>query len=182
MWKIYLILVCAVLFAIIKTGIELEDTGRTIITNNSTNNMLAMIDEDSDILAVKSRNAAVRKRLLANAKGMIGMSYRLGGIGDGNVDCSGLIYAVCRLSGVPIPRASTKIMAMWTRVDDPDIADLPLFAHSSRISHVGIWHKPETEMVHASSSKGVEKRDIDSQGGYWRSRYKYSVIIPSLEY
>jgi cell wall-associated NlpC family hydrolase len=141
-----------------------------------SNNRIATIDNTVE----EDKKVVFKERMIRNSKMFIGTPYQLGAVGDGYFDCSGFIYKLSIMSGCPVPRTTTFFMSKWKRVDDT-FGNLPMFAHSGdKIAHIGLW-EDQNIMVHASTSRGVEIRDITSQGGYWEKRFRYSVQLVSLD-
>jgi len=121
-----------------------------------------------------------RDTVLAVANNRLYIPYGWGEESLEKADCSGWIYLVLRHAGYPIHRITTRTMAAtWEKVGKAKPADIPLFSHNGKtIAHAGIWKKPKTIMFHSSTSMGSEKRDLTSQGGYWKKRLMYTVRVP----
>ncbi len=81
--------------------------------------------------------------LVATAMGYLGSPYRRGGTSRGGVDCSGLVYAVCRAHGIKLPRTSRGMWGVGQPVGKGNLrpGDLVFFKNTYRsgISHVGIY-------------------------------------------
>lgn len=117
--------------------------------------------------------------ILLQGKTLIGTPYLWGGEDPSHgVDCSGFLSVSARRAGFPIHRTTTRRMEQNYVETEPFKGAFPLFSNKGKVSHVGIWDQPNIRMVHASSSKGVELRAIDTQGGYWRKRYLKTVRHP----
>lgn len=89
-----------------------------------------------------------------------GVPYRRGGTSRGGVDCSGLVYAVCREFDIRLPRTSSAMYGHGTSVSRGDLqpGDLVFFKNTYRrgISHVGIY-VGDGQFVHAvRPGRGVQ--------------------------
>jgi cell wall-associated NlpC family hydrolase len=104
-----------------------------------------------------------RDDLLSEVSIYHGARYREGGTSMVGVDCSGLIQAVFGSLGVRLPRTVTEQFGHGVPVSRKDVrtGDLVFFGKTGLPAHVGIAIS-NTEMIHASSSKGVLVEDIDS--------------------
>jgi len=123
-------------------------------------------------------------RIVAAALAYVGTRWTYGGNDRSGIDCSGLVWAACRDAGRPIHRMSVRRMAEdFAVASEPTTGDLALFSTSLGPSpdHVGLWLRAGASMVHAGKSTGVEAREIDSQGGYWRRRLVGTVRLPEIE-
>ena len=92
-----------------------------------------------------------------------GARYREGGTSMVGVDCSGLVQAVFGSLGVRLPRTVADQFGRGVPVSRKDVktGDLVFFGKTGLPTHVGIAIS-NTEMIHASSSRGVLVEDIDS--------------------
>lgn len=100
-----------------------------------------------------------------------GTYYRLGGLGAGGIDCSGLTYVVYRdLFGERLPRTTEgqgRIgQAVKRRALGP--GDLVFFKTGIFQKHVGIYVE-DGKFLHASRRSGVRLSSLDNE--YWRERY-----------
>jgi len=108
------------------------------------------------------------------AKSYIGIKYQFGGTDRAGVDCSGLVYCVCRDLGVVFPRSveaqsheGRSIFSMRELLP----GDLLFFDYSSnnKADHVGIYIG-NNRMIYASSDYGrVMQVRIDTH--HYRSKF-----------
>jgi cell wall-associated NlpC family hydrolase len=103
----------------------------------------------------------------------LGTPYVWGGRTRRGTDCSGFTQSVFAELGVYLPRNSRKQWKVGRAVKYKQLrkGDLVFFRTiGNRISHVGIFIKPAThEFVHASSSRGVVRSNLESK--YYKKRY-----------
>lgn len=117
-------------------------------------------------------------RLLSAAMGYLGVPYRRGGTSRGGVDCSGLVYAVCRENGISLPRTARD---MWghgepVATGQMEPGDLVFFKNTYRsgISHVGIY-AGNGEFIHAPRSGTtvrVESLSSSYYQAHWAGAYR----------
>lgn len=100
----------------------------------------------------------IRERIIAHARGWLGVPYRWGGDSKSGVDCSGLVVQVFGEESYMLPRTAASQFAYLPIVDDfsdLSIGDLVFFSYDgTHINHVGIC-SGYGQMIHASSSRGV---------------------------
>ena len=103
----------------------------------------------------------------------IGVRYSYGGTSESGFDCSGYVRHVFNELGITsLDRTSSGMYQQGTAVSKSDLepGDLVFFNTSgSGVSHVGIY-VGSGEFIHASSSKGVTKTDLNDKH-YWGNKY-----------
>lgn len=103
----------------------------------------------------------------------LGTPYVWGGRTRRGTDCSGFTQSVFAELGVYLPRNSRKQWKVGRSVKYSQLrkGDLVFFRTiGNRISHVGIFTKSSKhEFVHASSSRGVVRSNLESK--YYKKRY-----------
>ena len=102
---------------------------------------------------VAARTAATR-RVIRQARSMLGRTYVFGDAGTAGYDCSSMVQAAFKRYGYLLPRTSREQAAMGEPVarDAIEPGDLLFFTASpkdSRVSHVGIA-LDRTHMIHAA--------------------------------
>lgn len=182
--KLYTLLIIIIFVFVVSIGQSLFEKNEIATLKFKESMNYAMGEDITDVLIIRnSRISMYKDRLVKESEKLIGTPYLWGGssLSDGGLDCSGFIRLISVKSGVPVPRSVTSKMALWTKSSEQK-ANLPLFDAKGRdmISHVGVWSDNGNEFIHASTSKGVIKSELDLWWGK-NNRYKYSVILPSLE-
>jgi cell wall-associated NlpC family hydrolase len=103
----------------------------------------------------------------------LGTPYVWGGRTRRGTDCSGFTQSVFAELGIELPRNSRSQWKVGRAVKYKQLrkGDLVFFRTiGNRISHVGIFTKPAGhEFVHASSSRGVVRSNLESK--YYKKRY-----------
>ena len=114
----------------------------------------------------------------------MGTPYKYGGETKNGVDCSALVQNVYESLGINLPRTSNQQYTYTISIPDKQRkpGDLLFFKTGGRINHVGIYIGDDT-MVHASSSRGVVKEDINGTiyRRYFASRYVGTGRIPGYQ-
>jgi peptidoglycan endopeptidase LytE len=109
------------------------------------------------------------RSIVDTAYRFIGVPYKWGGSTPSGFDCSGFIQYVYRAHGVTLPRTSSQMHSLGTRVSSPQIGDLVFFTtYAPGPSHVGIY-VGGGKFISATSSDGVVVANMDSS--YWSDRY-----------
>ena len=124
----------------------------------------------------------IRTQLLQNAKQLIGVKYKYGGIDSTGFDCSGYTQYVYKSVGIELPHNANAQSGMGKTIDlkDAKPGDL-IFFGNKRAFHAGIIfnnNKGEIELIHCVSG-GVHHQTYDNQNTkYWLQRvYKVERII-----
>jgi cell wall-associated NlpC family hydrolase len=118
-----------------------------------------------------SASAGTGPLVVAAARDLLGVPYRLGGEGLRGVDCSGLVYYAYARVGVAVPRTAQELyQSAWpVSLSDLHQGDLLFFrTHGRAISHVGIYGGDD-RFIHAGSATGRVTYASLSQP-YWRKR------------
>lgn len=125
-----------------------------------------------------SGGSADGQSLVQTAMSYLGAPYRRGGTSRGGVDCSGLVYAVCRQHGISLPRSSRDMYGHGDPVSKQDLqpGDLVFFKNTYRsgISHVGIYIG-NNQFVHAvQPGRGVQVTSLSSSYyvAHWAGAYR----------
>ncbi|HIE52080.1 MAG TPA: LysM peptidoglycan-binding domain-containing protein [Armatimonadetes bacterium] len=93
--------------------------------------------------------------LVREAMKYLGAPYRRGGVTSRGVDCSGLVYAVCRAYGLRVPHSARALAQLGQPVSRKELqpGDLVFFNLRGRsISHVGIY-LGNGRFIHASTPR-----------------------------
>jgi cell wall-associated NlpC family hydrolase len=112
-------------------------------------------------------------RMDGSIASFLGAPYVWGGRSRQGTDCSGFTQSVFAELGIELPRNShgqwkTGRVVKYTQLRKGDLVFFRTIAN--RISHVGIMTQPSNhEFVHASSSRGVVRSNLES--GYYKKRY-----------
>ncbi len=102
--------------------------------------------------------------ILSEANTYLGTPYRFGGSTRSGIDCSAFVLNVYE-----------------ERVERQQLqkGDLVFFAHSRRISHVGIVQEVtpngEIKFIHAATSRGVMVSSLNDS--YWGPKYRFAKRI-----
>ncbi|MFT9846235.1 C40 family peptidase [Aneurinibacillus sp. REN35] len=98
-----------------------------------------------------------------------GVPYRWGGTSSSGFDCSGYVQYVYRAHGITLPRTSSQMYNLGTKVSSPRIGDLVFFTtYAPGPSHVGIY-VGGNKFISATTSSGVVVADMNNS--YWENRY-----------
>ncbi|WP_156290683.1 C40 family peptidase [Oceanobacillus salinisoli] len=134
----------------------------------------------------KNNNASVttqRQELINKAKKYIGAGYKFGATlneAPNLFDCSSYTMKVFQEIGITLPRVSRDQANKGVSVNKNDLktGDLMFFTDKDlysdgRVGHVGIY-MGNGNMIHASSSLGVDITDNVLQNPYWGKNYLFS--------
>ncbi|MEK4629876.1 MAG: C40 family peptidase [Solibacillus sp.] len=112
----------------------------------------------------------------------IGVRYAYGGTSSKGFDCSGYVRHVFKELGITsLDRTSSGMYQQGTAIKKADLqpGDLVFFnTAGNRVSHVGIYIG-SGKFIHASTSKGVIKTDINDKY-YWGNKYVGAKRIASF--
>lgn len=123
------------------------------------------------IATISAEERQLQQKLQAQLEAWRGVPYRLGGMDQYGVDCSGFVYQTYReLWAIELPRTTAQQAQQGVKVSvrDLNVGDLIFFQTSSRSRHVGIY-SGQGRFIHASSSEGVTESRLNSP--YWSRRY-----------
>jgi probable lipoprotein NlpC len=116
-------------------------------------------------------DAEIEKRLREEYKRWQGTRHRMGGNGDGGIDCSGFVKTVYKdVFNVDLPRTTRAQASLGRPIAFKEIraGDLVFFKPPTYPRHVGIFLSG-SEFVHASKESGVTVSRIDEY--YWGKYY-----------
>ncbi len=138
-------------------------------------------------LAKENRFNQTITGILDEAMTYLGTPYRFGGMTRKGIDCSAFVLSVFGAAvGMQLPRVAASQAQEGERVERDHLqkGDLIFFAHSSRISHVGIVSNVDAdgkvEFIHSASSKGVAYTTLDDSP-YWTARYRFAKRVINKE-
>ncbi|MFN3921745.1 MAG: LysM peptidoglycan-binding domain-containing protein [Caldimicrobium sp.] len=120
----------------------------------------------------KEEEMALRQKFIELSKNLADARYKLGGEGNGYLDCSAFVKLIYEELGIKLPRSSAQQFQVGVYVEENELipGDLVFFrTNGNRISHVGIY-LGDNRFIHISSSK--KRLSIDSLNDpYFRKRY-----------
>ena len=119
--------------------------------------------------------ARARFELLNAAESYLGTPYRMGGLDQRGLDCSGLVFSSFRDAlDITVPRTSERLYTWTMKIPSDDLqpGDLVFFTTAEqRISHVGIF-VGEGRFIHSQSQgnlTGVMYSHLNE--AYWRRTF-----------
>ena len=121
------------------------------------------------ITPAASGGASIR----AASNRFLGIPYRLGGNGNGSVDCSSYTQLVFRTMGINLPRTAAGQWRTGYGVSSRNLraGDLVFFNTTGRgVSHVGIYLGND-QMANANSYYGRSMVERMFGNSYWANRY-----------
>lgn len=120
----------------------------------------------------KEEEMALRQKFIELSKNLADSRYKLGGEGNGYLDCSAFVKIVYDEIGIKLPRSSVSQFQVGVPVNEDELipGDLVFFKTTkNRVSHVGIYIG-DNRFIHISSSK--KRISVDSLNDpYFKSRY-----------
>jgi cell wall-associated NlpC family hydrolase len=128
--------------------------------NIKVKNTVLNSKEDDDLILTPAQNY-LATQLINNAMQFVGVRYRTGGTSLSGMDCSGLITAAFNIFDIKLPRNSSAMSTVGSKIckTDAQKGDLIFFrTHGGAINHVGMVIEvinDEVKFLHSSSSKGV---------------------------
>lgn len=123
------------------------------------------------------------ERLISTGRKFKDVPYKVGGVDEKGMDCSGLLFRIYELEGYQIPRLSRdqSNFGLPVSLTDIQIGDWIFFRinKSLVVNHAGIVTATkggfDVQFLHASLSKGVREDNLNNQ--YW-SNSLYKVVRP----
>ncbi len=120
--------------------------------------------------------------LIQEARTYLGVPHCMGGTSRKCVDCSGLVYVVCKKFGAELPRGSQNVGKYGRLIlykDSLQKGDIVFFTKTYRTSkfltHAG-FYIGDGVMIHASSGAGVIETNIWNSK-YWNSKYVFATRL-----
>jgi len=118
------------------------------------------------------------------AKSLLGITYKYGGNGPYQYDCSGFTKYVFSRQGISIPRVSrdqAKVgqLVRWNQLQKGDLIFFDS-SSSSRVSHVGIY-LGFGKFIHASSSK-KQITISNINGRYYKKHFQWGRRLTNYGY
>lgn len=107
-----------------------------------------------------------------------GTRYRIGGMSQAGIDCSGLMVCTFRELDITLPRTSSEQARVGRRLSKGEITkgDLVFFVTRGKsISHVGLVtevNNGEIKFIHSSTSQGVIVSSLSE--AYWSNRFTHA--------
>lgn len=135
---------------------------------------------DAPISPQELSSGIVTKKLYDQWERWRGTGYRLGGLGQKGIDCSGLTYVVYRdLFSARLPRTTEEQVEVGHSVKRRALepGDLVFFKTGIFQRHVGIYVE-DGKFLHASRNSGVRLSSLDSD--YWGKRYWKARRVPDV--
>ena len=118
---------------------------------------------------------------ISEVNSYVGVPYRMSGTTRAGIDCSGLIWKGLRATGYNGERLNAQSLAQSGRLiadkTSLQVGDLVCFTNTRGINelvhHIGIY-VGNKKFLHASSSKGVIKSDINDPF-YWGNKFIFGI-------
>lgn len=113
----------------------------------------------------------VKQQLLRQYSEWQGTEYKIGGLNQQGVDCSGFVYLTFRSKlGLEIPRTTELQLKAGSDIAQTELrsGDLIFFKTGLFTRHIGIYME-NGQFMHASSSRGVMLSSLNNQ--YWQAKY-----------
>jgi cell wall-associated NlpC family hydrolase len=147
--------------------------GKLVNRNNVRQHLVA---KPAPKVALKKAKFGVNSRVVARARELIGVPYRMGGTSVASgFDCSGLLVYLFRTeAGMKLPRTTGEMIdsgSQRVHRDELKPGDAVFFNRNGRgnISHVGLYIG-NNQFIHAPSSGGRIRQDsLDNR--YWERSF-----------
>ncbi|MCZ4339293.1 NlpC/P60 family protein [Shewanella colwelliana] len=134
----------------------------SVATTNAKSDSVAPLPVPSSQLEAKLMNFYLQWQ---------GTRYRLGGMSQHGVDCSGLVVLAYRdMLALQLPRTTEEQAQLGKKISKVNLrtGDLVLFKTGWSTRHVGIYLS-DSRFLHASTSQGVMISRLDNR--YWQQKY-----------
>lgn len=143
-----------------------------------------LLPNENEGLQISSQlvGSAQQKALISEAEKHLGVAYLSAGSDPNGFDCSGFTQYVFAQQGVDLPRRAADQYNAVVIIDakEAQAGDLVFFSNGGEVNHVGILINKKgapTQMIHASSSKGISITEVEGSS-YWNTRvYAYGRIL-----
>lgn len=129
--------------------------------------------------ALFTNEEMVKKLLYQQHATWEGVNYKLGGLSQSGVDCSGFVYKTYRDKfGIHLPRTTQHQAQLGKKISKSQLrpGDLVFFKTGIKTRHVGIYIG-SGRFLHASSTKGVTISQLNEQ--YWKNKYWHARRLPA---
>ncbi len=116
-------------------------------------------------------SAEVKQRLNVQYRQWRGVKYRIGGLSQRGIDCSGFMYLTFKSKlGVVLPRSTERQAEVGADVERSELraGDLVFFKTGRSVRHVGVYLE-RGKFLHASTRQGVTISELDE--AYWSAHY-----------
>ena len=130
------------------------------------------------------QGVAERESLVRQAKGLLGVPYKLGGDGLAGIDCSAFVRRMFSSFDVSLPRTAREQFEVGRKIsrDQLAVGDLVFFRsrqHEPNPTHVGIFIGND-EFIHASALKKGGVRIDSLSADFYDRRFMGATRIKSL--
>lgn len=158
-------------FVLERPGKELK-TREDNLSTKFEKNLLARSRILTQAMLSKEDELALKRKFIEIATAYADSRYKLGGVGNGYLDCSAFVKYVFEELGIKLPRSSAQQFQVGVPVEEDELipGDLVFFrTRGKSISHVGIYIG-DNRFIHISSSR--KRISIDSlEDPYFKKRY-----------
>jgi cell wall-associated NlpC family hydrolase len=137
-----------------------------------------MTSQDSAYIAESNQLFEKKVLIIETAFNYLGTPHKIGGRDSLGIDCSGLTCNSFEAVGIKLPRTAFEQGNFGESIPLEKVleGDLLFFAgpNEQKIDHVGIvitiGEKQFVEFIHASTSKGVRRDNLNNP--YWKKNFK----------